>query len=326
MLRLITQQGQLADWNDPKQDPLPENAVFLDLLNPSRDEERLAEHWLEYGLPTREEMEEIEESSRLYAEKDALYMTAWVVVGMDTGNPDTIAISFVVGPETLTTVRYGDPLPFRTLADHIKRQCTTPITSDAVFLLLVERIVGRVADALQGVEADLKRLSRAIFQVNPKGSEDGGIECDLNHVVKLLGRHSSLVANLRESLVSISRMLQFFLHNAAPWMHGELSAQFRSVMRDVKSLDEYTNQQTNEITFLLDSTLGLINIQQNQIIKIFTVASLVFMPPTLIAGIYGMNFKHMPELEHPWAYPLTWVAIVLSGVLPLVFFKWKKML
>ena len=313
------------DWADPKQHALPDNAVFLDLLNPTREEEQLAEQWLEYGLPTREEMEEIEESSRLYVEQGALYMTAWVLVGLNTENPDTTAITFVVSPETLTTVRYGDPTPFRTLAEQIKRQCALPLTSDAVFLLLVERIIARIADALQNVESDLKRLSRSIFKVNAdaKGSTP---ECDLNDVVKLLGRHSSLVANLRESLVSITRMLPFFLHNAAPWMRGELAAQFRSVMRDAKSLDDYTNQQTNEMTFLLDSTLGLINIQQNQIIKIFTVASLVFMPPTLIAGIYGMNFKHMPELEHPWAYPITWIAIILSGVLPLLFFKWKKML
>lgn len=324
MLRLITPQGQLLDWSEKKLERLPDDAIFLDLYNPSRAEEVKAELWLGHQLPTREEMQEIEESSRLYTEGGALYMTAWVPLGLDTPVPETTAITFVLNPKALATVRYAEPMTFKLIGELVRRQCAAPVTSDAVFLLIIDKIIARIADALQTVETDLRRLSRTIFSVNP--GKAGKDECDLNEVVKLLGRRNELVSNLRECLVSISRMLQFLLHNAADWMRGELATQFRSVMRDVKSLDDYTNQQTSEMTFLLDATLGLINNQQNQIIKILTVASLVFMPPTLIAGIYGMNFKHMPELEHPLAYPLTWIGIILSGVLPIVFLKWKKML
>lgn len=325
MIRLITQQGQLIDWQEQKPHPLPDNLVFLDLLNPSKAEETEAEQWLEYQLPTREEMQEIEESSRLYTDKGALYMTAWVPVALDTPNQDTSAITFVVSPETLTTVRYADPMAFRVLPDQLRRQRSTPVSSDAVFLLLVELIVARIADSLQTIETDLRNISRDIFRVDPSKTGAGN-ECDLNEVIKLLGRRNALVANVRECLVSIARMLQFFLNNAATWMKGELSAQFRSVARDVKSLDDYTNQQTQEMTFLLESTLGLINIQQNQIIKIFTVASVLFMPPTLIASIYGMNFEHMPELSHPWAYPIVLLILVFSAILPIVWFKKKKLL
>jgi magnesium transporter len=257
MIRLITEHAQLIDWTDEKPHPLPENLVFLDLLNPSRSEEVEAEQWLEYTLPTREEMQEIEESSRLYSEKGALYMTAWVPVGLETPEPDTSAITFVVSPDTLTTVRYSDPLAFRVLADQVRRQCSTPVSSDAVFLLLVEMIVARIADTLQNIETDLRGVSRDIFAVDPNRADGGKANCDLNEVIKLLGRRNALVANLRECLVSIARMLQYFLNNAAPWMKGELAAQFRSVARDVKSLDDYTNQQTQEMAFLLDSTLGL---------------------------------------------------------------------
>jgi len=323
MIRLITEQGHLIDWNDEKLHPLPENLIFLDLLTPSRAEELEAEQWLEYQLPTREEMQEIEESSRLYTEKGALYMTAWVPVGLDTPDQDTSAVTFVVSPDTLTTVRYSDPYSFRVLADQVRRQCTAPVTSDAVFLLLVELTVARIADTLQTIETDLRRVSKDIFRVDPNKADVG---VDLNEVVKLLGRRNALLANLRECLVSIARMLQYFLNNAAPWMRGELAAQFRSVARDVKSLDDYTNQQTQEMSFLLDSTLGLISIQQNQIIKIFTVASVLFMPPTLIASIYGMNFEHMPELKQPWAYPLVILVLILSAIFPIIFFKKKKLL
>lgn len=325
MIRLITQQKQLIDWQESKPHPLPDNLVFLDLLNPTRAEELEAEQWLEYQLPTREEMQEIEESSRLYTEKGALYMTAWVPVGLDTPDPDTSAITFVVSPDALTTVRYADPLAWRVLADQVRRQCSTPLSSDAVFLLLMELIVARIADTLQSIETDLRNVSRDIFRVNPNKADGGGNQCDLNEVIKLLGRRNALVANLRESLVSIARMLQYFLNNAAPWMKGELAAQFRSVARDVKSLDDYTNQQTQEMTFLLESTLGLINIQQNQIIKIFTVASVLFMPPTLIASIYGMNVT-LPGQHHDVSFLLVMFVIILSGILPIVFFKKQKLL
>lgn len=325
MIRLITEHAQLIDWTDEKPHPLPENLVFLDLLNPSRSEEVEAEQWLEYTLPTREEMQEIEESSRLYSEKGALYMTAWVPVGLETPEPDTSAITFVVSPDTLTTVRYSDPLAFRVLADQVRRQCSTPVSSDAVFLLLVEMIVARIADTLQSIETDLRGVSRDIFAVDPNRADGGKANCDLNEVIKLLGRRNALVANLRECLVSIARMLQYFLNNAAPWMKGELAAQFRSVARDVKSLDDYTNQQTQEMAFLLDSTLGLISIQQNQIIKIFTVASVLFMPPTLIASIYGMNVK-LPVAESPLAFLLVMVTVIMSAILPVWYFKKKKLL
>lgn len=325
MIRLITEHAQLIDWTDEKPHPLPENLVFLDLLNPSRSEEVEAEQWLEYTLPTREEMQEIEESSRLYSEKGALYMTAWVPVGLETPEPDTSAITFVVSPDTLTTVRYSDPLAFRVLADQVRRQCSTPVSSDAVFLLLVEMIVARIADTLQNIETDLRGVSRDIFVVDPNRADGGKANCDLNEVIKLLGRRNALVANLRECLVSIARMLQYFLNNAAPWMKGELAAQFRSVARDVKSLDDYTNQQTQEMAFLLDSTLGLISIQQNQIIKIFTVASVLFMPPTLIASIYGMNVK-LPVAESPIAFLLVMITVVMSAILPVWYFKKKKLL
>ncbi|MBE2283438.1 MAG: magnesium transporter CorA family protein [Prosthecobacter sp.] len=324
MVRLLTQQGQLIDWNDEKTHPFPDNLVYLDLLNPGRGEELEAEKWLEYQLPTREEMQEIEESSRLYMEKGALYMTAWIPVGLDTPDPENTSMSFVIAPDCLTTVRYADPMAFRVLADQVRRQCSTPLSSDAVFLTLLELIVARIADALQSVEGDMKKICRDIFNLDPHKAH-AGVEKDLSDVVKLLGRRSALVANLRESLLSLSRMLQYFLNNAATWMRGDLAAQFRSVMRDIKSLDDYTNQQTQEMTFLLESTLGLINIQQNQIIKIFTVASVLFMPPTLIASIYGMNVG-LPAAENRWAFVFVMLVIVLSAVLPIWFFKRKRLL
>ncbi len=326
MLRYITRQCDLVDFDDVNVSAWPDDIVYLDLFHPKKDEELRAEKWLGHTLPTREEMLEIEESSRLYVERGVLYMTASVPVGLETSAPDTAAVSFVISERALVVVRYDNPLPFRQIQDQVRRLCPAPLTTDAVFFLLMERVVGRVADALQNVEAELKKVSRNIFSIDPNKADGGGTQCDLNEVVKLLGRSNNLVASLRESLVTVSRMMQFFIHNAGTWMNGEVANQFRSIMRDVKSLDDYASQQTQQMNFLLDSSLGLINIQQNQIMKIFTMLSVIFMPPTLIAGIYGMNFKHMPELEEPAAYPLTWAAMILCAVLPVFYFKWKKML
>ncbi|MDB6138683.1 MAG: Magnesium transporter [Verrucomicrobiaceae bacterium] len=325
MVRLLTPQGQLSGCPAESASSFPENTVYLDLINPSKTEELAAESWLGYPLPTREEMHEIEESSRLYAEEGVLYMTAWVPVGLDTESPDNTPVSFILGEKCLATVRYSEPSSFRTLADHAKRQCTTPLTSDAVFLMLVELIVGRIADGLEFIEADLRRVSRGVFAVNPHKA-DANAERTLGDVVRLLGRRSALIADLRQCLVSLSRMMQFFLNNSAAWMSADLAPKFRTVVRDVKSLDEYTNQQTQEMTFLLDSTLGLISIQQNQIIKIFTVASVLFMPPTLIASIYGMNFEHMPELKSYVGYPVVLIVMIISAIGPIGFFKRKGLL
>ncbi len=324
MIRLITQNGQTIDWNDEKSHPLPDNLVFLDLLNPSREEELEAEKWLEYLLPTREEMQEIEESSRLYVENNVLYMTAWVPVGLDTQDPDNTSISFVLGQDVLTTVRYADPQPLRSFFDQARRKCAPPLTSDTLFLLLMETIVARVADALQNVETDLKRVCRDVFAVDANKA-NAGSEDLLADVVKLLGRRNAMVAHIRESLLSISRMLQFFLSNAASWMRPELATSFRTVVRDIRSLDDYTSQQGQEMNFLLDSTLGLINIQQNQIIKIFTVASVLFMPPTLIASIYGMN-TNLPLAEHKWAFALIMFLVIASAIGPIWFFKKRRLL
>lgn len=325
MIRLVTQQGQWFDWNDPKIQPFPDNLVFLDLLNPTREEERESESWLEYQLPTREEMQEIEESSRMYLENGAIYMTAWVPVGMESEEPDTAPVTFVLSSDSITTVRYTNPYAFRLLPDALRRQGTLPYTSDGVFLLLMELTIARIADVLQSVESDLRKLNRDIFSMDTRRAS-ATAERDLAGVVKLLGHRSSLVANLRESLLSLSRILQFFLNNASPWMRSHLAVQFRSVARDIKSLDEYTGQQAQEMSFLLESTLGLISIQQNQIIKIFTIASVLFMPPTLIASIYGMNFSRMPELSWNFGYPLAILLMVVAAAVPLVYFKLKKLL
>ena len=321
MLRLITQDSQILEWSESSPTPIPENRVFLDLLNPTLGELSLVEKSLGHSLPKREEMEEIEESSRLYMEGEIIYLTTWVPVGVETAVPENTAISFILSSRSLAVVRHADPLAFRVLPDLIQKHCTPPLTSDAIFLLLMERILSRIADSLRTVEADLKKISRDIFSVDTAPSCTRRNPGDLDPVVRLLGRRNQFVANLRECLLSTSRVLQYFLSQATPWIKVELAAHFRSVVRDVKSLDDYANQQTQEMAFLLDSTLGLINLQQSRVMRILTRVCIMLLPPTLLATIYGMHFG--PEIRlNPVAIALTLIAATL---LPIAVLRWKKL-
>ena len=148
-----------------------------------------------------------------------------------------------------------------------------------------------------------------------------------NDILKTIGRKGDLTSKVRESLVSIGRLL-LFLANEADGMRWakDMRAQLKAMQRDVQSLSDHATYLTNKITFLLDAMLGVVSLEQNNIIKIFSVAAVVFMPPTLVASIYGMNFKHMPELDWEFGYPIAIVLMLVAAVLPYFFFKWKKWL
>jgi magnesium transporter len=185
-------------------------------------------------------------------------------------------------------------------------------------------VIDRCADILERAGADVDQVSHDIFE--PESERHGNAK-RYSQILITIGRKGDLTSKVRESLVSIGRLL-LFLANESEGMKWpkEIRTQLQSMQRDVISLTDHASYITNKVTFLLDAMLGVVNIQQNAIIKIFSVAAVVLMPPTLIASIYGMNFKHMPELEYPYAYPLTLLVMLLAAVLPYLYFKWKKWL
>src|SRR5262249_54477654 len=145
-----------------------------------------------------------------------------------------------------------------------------------------------------------------------------------NQILRAIGRKGDLASKVRESLVSIGRLLLYLAHEADSMRWAkEQRAQLRGMQRDVHSLSDHAAYLTNKIQFLLDAMLGVVTIEQNNVIKIFSVAAVALMPPTLIASIYGMNFKHMPELEWIFGYPIAIVLMVVAMALPYLFFKWK---
>jgi magnesium transporter len=318
-------------------DALPADALWFDLLGPTAEEEAAVERLLGIAIPTREEAAEIEESSRLYEQHDALVMTAVVVTGISERRPATAKVTFVLTPRALVTVRYADPLPFRTFAAKCRRHPEAHETGDLVFLSLLENVVNRLADVLEATEAQLDALSDEIFADGDAPDEDPSASpvpqrgpgrgrrrarpTDLRAVVKRLGRANSLAGKLRESLLSVARVLAYFRQGAGDRLRDGAMARLRTLDRDVASLTEYDAQLSAEIGFLLEATFGLIGLEQNGIIKVFSIAAVLFLPPTLVGTVYGMNFERMPELHWALGYPFALLLMVASAVAPYYWFK-----
>ena len=303
---------------DPAPAVVPEHCLWVDLVEPTLDEEKSVEQFLAIDVPTREEMKEIEASNRLYEEDGALYMTATVVTKIDTERPESSAITFILVRNKLITNRYSDPLPFRRFIAYAERHSSVCGSATTVLAGLLESIIERIADVLERVGSDLDELSAGVF-APPRRRKT--VTRDLRAVMERIGRGGDLTSKARESLVTLGRLLSFVQQSSSVNLSGDLRSRFRTLTRDVQALSDHASFVANKLTFMLEATLGLINIEQNNIIKIFSVAAVVFLPPTLIASIYGMNFQHMPELEWYVGYPFAVVLMVISAILPYVYFK-----
>ncbi len=303
---------------------LPESAVWLDLLNPTLEEDRLVEKLVGVAIPTREEMQEIEISSRLYIENGARYMTATLMSQSDTPSPITTPVSFILAGQRLVTVRYDEPRPFAMIRHKLGRACPASVTGQTVLMDLLDAVIDRNADILERIGMEVDQVSQKVFATR---RNRGGSSRVYQGILYSIGRKGDLTSKVRESLVSIGRLVLFLAQEGEDMRWSkEMRTQLKTMQRDVQSLSDHTTFITNSITFLLDAMLGLVSIEQNNIIKLFSVVAVVLMPPTLVGTIYGMNFEHMPELKWVAGYPAALIAMVVSAILPYLYFKWKKWL
>jgi magnesium transporter len=302
------------------------NAVWIDLLAPTREEVAAVEAAFALEMPTREEQQEIESSSRLYREDDALFLTASFLYGADEGEYGSTPITFVLAGQTLVTVRYATPKAFTTFAARARRSPATLLASaDAVMLHLFEQVVDRLADILEKIGADMDRASQSAFRI-ARGSQKKKAnvrDADLKAVLLALGQVGEVTSRASETLLGLTRILTFVGAEKDTAIRKENKPLIKVLVRDVRSLVEHSSFLSSKANFLLDAVLGIINIDQNGIIKTFTVASVALMPPTLVASIYGMNFEIMPELKLAFGYPLALLLMIFSAVLPIVYFKRK---
>lgn len=304
---------------------LPEGTTWIDLHDPTAPEEERVEHALGFDIPTRAEMAEIADSARLYDEDEALFMTSTVVAGAGEGRPVTASVTFVLTRHVLLTIRYADPLPFRAFEAQCARHPELGHGSGRLFLALLRSIVDRVSRLLEASEQDLDQLSEAIFTedagADPAAAARRAQRADLQGVIRQLGRANMLGARLRDSLQSIGRMLTFYRGVSGERLDDAQRTMLRALERDIRSLSEHESKLAQEGGFLLEATLGLIDIEQNRIIRVFTIAAVIALPPTLIGTIYGMNFDVMPELRWRFGYPFALLVMAASAVLPYVWFR-----
>ena len=377
---------------------LPGAAVWIDLFNPQPEEVAAVEALCAIDVPTREEMREIEVSSRLYSEDGADFMTASVVFGLDSGRPSFAPVTFMLAKKRLVTLRYSEPKSFAIFASKLCREhaathpaktraasaeaetgyhdafpgpnpdaASNPVadpfpsdaevsateapgditeglavaarttaktsapkdrspTSDLILIGLMETVIDRVADLLEAISADLDKTGDDIFASSTRQKPTG--TDDFKSLLRRIGAAGDLTSRVRESLATIDRLLPFLQMALDRRKPGGKDAKPRvkAMVRDVHSLNDFVSFLSNKTTFLLDTTVGMISIEQNAIIKIFSVAAVAFMPPTLVASIYGMNFHNMPELSWAYGYPYALSLMILSAVLPMAFFRYKNWL
>jgi magnesium transporter len=289
---------------------IPEDAVWVDLLEPTVEEEKLVEAALRVDVPTREEMKEIETSNRLYEDNGSLYMTATIAAQLDTDRPVSMAVTFILSGNRLVTNRYLDTKPFQQFVAYAVKHPAACQNAVTILAGLVEAFTERIADVLERVGNDLDNVSSNIFARHGNGTPTSR---DLRAMIERIGFNGELNSKARESLVSMGRLLMF-VQQSISGITSEQRDRFHSTSRDVISLSDHASFLGTKVSFLLEATLGLINVEQNNIIKIFSVAAVLFMPPTLIASIYGMNYHLLPDLPGKYSNFLFSILLMVGSM------------
>ncbi len=319
MLRYLERKQNKSQTWDPKRTCNLKNAVWIDLLSPTKTEEKFLEDHLGVNLPTRADMIEIELSSRLYSENGIDFMTVTMIAHPDTAEAILDPITFVLTKQQLITIRYVDPQSFKVF--NFQSEKLDSNHRDPVYLLigLLDASVDKLADTLELVGHRLDAYSQKIFSKPQKTAKH-----DYHHMMQQMGSIGDLNSKARESLVTFRRLLTFFAPTVDPKIHKDKFAHLTSITTDIVALSDHASFLSTKINFLLDATLGMVNIEQNNVIKILSVAAVILLPPTLIASFYGMNFKNMPELSWKYGYFLAIGMMLLSTWLPYRYFKSRK--
>lgn len=320
-----TKKGVLQTQIMPGEE-LPDHTIWIDLDGPTIEEEKFIEGLFKIDAPTREEIEKIEVRSPFYEQNGAHHMTITALENPNYGYPFSSAVTFILKNEIIITLRHTNPAAFKMFISLIMLKPKHYFSSSEVALIgVLDCFINKIADVLDNIGSELDLLLQGVFEKNKRHIPGNNNEY-YNGVISQIGRLANLISKNRESLVSINRLIMYFGQiEGAKYMNvKDFRLRTKHLLQEVSSLSEYANFISQRYTFLLDATLGLISVEQNMIIKAFTVAAMVFMPPTLIASVYGMNFKNMPELQSTFGYPVIIVVIIVSAIIPYYYFKRKK--
>jgi magnesium transporter len=320
---LLTIYRDTGDARNSKAPKLPDEVIWLDLFDPTADEKGFVEKRTGLRVPTVEELSEIESSSRLIVDHGVLYLSTPLLAQGDTADYHLSPAGFVLSPGVLITIRFAELKTFKVVAERIRADETLR-SSAGVFTALMEGIVDRGADALERLASELEHISRGIFRGKVKGRRNAVRASEaLHRALSEIGMIGDRLSAARDVFLGVDRIAPFVLGFKYDWVVAEFGDRLEAVARDVTSLNAFQEHLSNKVQFLLDAVLGYITIAQNDLFKILTIVSVVGIPPTLIAGIYGMNFKFMPELNWEWGYPFGLALILLSAIIPVIWFKWR---
>jgi magnesium transporter len=321
VLKRIDRQGQAVDQGGGE-------AVWTDLCSPTDAE--IGEVETRYGLtiPSRDSLSEIEQSSRLRVDRQGRLMMSAPLIAQSKGVADLSPTGFILVNDSLVTIRFADTAVFDEVHADLSKQ-HDPLTGKDVLVRLLEEVVDRAADRLERIAEDLAAASQAIFREPAEDAPRHRVGREtrrLRALIVRIGRSSEQMVRVRHTFLAVGRIAHFVIDRCDPKISAALKDRLVSVKQDIDSLDEFETSLTGRVQLLLDAATGFISIEQNDVVKVLTVVSVAGVPPVLIAGIYGMNFKYMPELSWTYGYPLAMVVMAASTVLPVLWFKWRDWL
>ena len=298
--------------------------VWVDLFNPTNEDIGKACSVYQLDIPPREQLEEIEFSSRLQFEDDVFTISVPVTPHNTDGDVDmTTPLGFVLTKDLLVTVRFAQLHTFEAITQRVDRR---PRSAPDIFMVIVEALVDYNADRLEELRTEALGISQRIFHNKMQDwqrNKVARVNRMLRETLVELGDMGERLSHIRDTLLVLQRAIPFVTEHGDGWLEALVKTRLKTATADVQSLNEYVVHLTDKLQFLLDADLGFISTEQNDLFKVLTIASVVGIPPVLVAGIYGMNFHNMPELSWPDGYPFGLALIVISGVLPLLWFKWK---
>jgi magnesium transporter len=299
--------------------------LWIDAVRPDAAEAERIEQLTGFSVPSSEQLSEVEISSRLRTQRGAIYLALPLVYRDEVRRPKITPVGLILSARHLVTVRYEDLKAFETCRERVGREDFHRPSSATVLVALLEAIVDRLADILEEVGADLDHMAEEVFgresEAELSRRRPKAQDARLRSTLRRVGRSRQLVSKVRATLLGIARIVPYVAAEGEDWLSREAALRLQTVGKDVESLDEYEVHLSDRVQFVLDAALGAINVEQNDRFRILTVVSVVGIPPTLVASIYGMNFKNMPELEWLWGYPYGLAIIVLSGLVPLLYFR-----
>jgi magnesium transporter len=303
---------------------LPPQANWIDAFNPTAEELAFLERTLGTRIPTLADLEEIETSSRLAVEGDNIVMSLPATVKDATGFPHTSPIGFVLLKERVLTVRFERLPSFESLTKRLTEKGAIARGGLGATVTILEIIIDHIADVLERIGGDLDGISRRVFATDMIASKARRPR-QTNHTLRVflqtIGRSGDLASKMSETLLGLNRMVPYIVTHAAAYMTPDCKARLDVMGQDTKSLNDYDDHLTNKTQFLLDTLLGIANIEQNNVFRVLTVVSVVGIPPTFFASMWGMNFKTMPELDWPHGYTMGLSVIAVSAILPAIWFK-----